>query len=81
MECVFLHKESRTLLVTDLVVYVPRRPLDVIPTNSLLDLARNDGLNVLIAGDLTKEEVAQRTRKGPVEDTAQNRSIGEICPG
>lgn len=77
MECVFFHKPSRTLLVTDLVVYIPKEPIEVIPKELLLDLARNDGLNTLIAGDLTPEEVKERTTKGPIPDTLQNRRIGQ----
>eukprot|EP00210_Caulerpa_lentillifera_P002074 g1989.t1 len=76
VECVFFHKATKTLIVTDLVVYVPGKPLEVIPTQSLLDLARNDGLNTSIAGDLSPEQIKALTTKGPVEDNSKNRNIG-----
>ena len=64
--------------MTDLVVCITERPIDVIPSECLLDLARNDGLNASIAGDLTKEQIAERTVKGPVSDTPENRRIGKV---
>ena len=79
VECVFFHKATKTLLVTDLVVYVPSQPLDIIPVENLLDLARNDGLNVQIAGDLTSEEIKERITKGAVADTPQNRRLGAMA--
>ena len=75
----FFHKATKTLLVTDLVVYVPSQPLDIIPVENLLDLARNDGLNAQIAGDLTPEEINARIIKGAVTDTPQNRRLGVMA--
>jgi len=76
VESVFFHKKTKTLLVTDLVVFVPPTPLDVIPPKNLIDLARNDGLNAIVAGDLSPQEVKAKTTKGPVPDTPKNRQIG-----
>lgn len=69
MEVAFYHKPSRTLLVTDAVIFVPRKPPECISKESLLASAKN-GLAVKI---LSKgKEVPQE----PVVDNPMNRQKG-----
>ncbi|XP_015579008.1 uncharacterized protein LOC8258242 [Ricinus communis] len=69
VEVAFYHKRSRTLLVTDAVIFVPRRPLECISKESLLASAKN-GLAVKL---LSKgKEVPQE----PVVDNQMNRQKG-----
>ncbi|GFZ19270.1 hypothetical protein Acr_27g0010090 [Actinidia rufa] len=69
VEVAFYHKRSRTLLVTDAVIYVPRQPLECIGKESLLASAEN-GLAVKL---LSKgKEVPQE----PVVDNKMNRQKG-----
>jgi hypothetical protein len=44
-EVAFFHAASRTLLVTDAVVYVSQDPPEIIPRKSLLELARDNWLS------------------------------------
>lgn len=75
LECSFFHKETRTLLVTDAVIFIPPKPLDVIPVSYLLENARDDGLNTVMAGDKDKSDI-KKFKKGPVEDTPAARLKG-----
>eukprot|EP00803_Ostreobium_quekettii_P006277 evm.model.scf_3018.1 EVM.evm.TU.scf_3018.1 scf_3018:3596-7346(+) len=75
LECAFLHKETRTLLVTDAVIFIPPKPLDVIPVSYLLENARDDGLNTIMAGDKDTDDI-KKFKKGPVEDTPAARLKG-----
>ncbi|KAF3444829.1 hypothetical protein FNV43_RR14522 [Rhamnella rubrinervis] len=69
VEVAFYHKRSRTLLVTDAVIFVPRQPPECIGKESLLASAKN-GLAVKI---LSKgKEVPQE----PVVDNKINRQKG-----
>ncbi|KAH0969052.1 hypothetical protein GBA52_029081 [Prunus armeniaca] len=69
VEVAFYHKPSRTLLVTDAVIFVPRQPPDCISKESLLASAKN-GLAVKL---LSKgKEVPQE----PVVDNKLNRQKG-----
>ncbi|CAL9014320.1 unnamed protein product [Prunus brigantina] len=69
VEVAFYHKPSRTLLVTDAVIFVPRQPPDCISKESLLASAKN-GLAVKL---LSKgKEVPQE----PVVDNKVNRQKG-----
>ncbi|GFY87002.1 hypothetical protein Acr_05g0006410 [Actinidia rufa] len=69
VEVAFYHKRSRTLLVTDAVIYVPRQPPECIGKESLLASAAN-GLAVKL---LSKgKEVPQE----PVVDNKMNRQKG-----
>lgn len=69
VEVAFYHKPSRTLLVTDAVIFVPRKPPECISKESLLASAKN-GLAVKI---LSKgKEVPQE----PVVDNPMNRQKG-----
>lgn len=69
MEVAFYHKRSRTLLVTDAVIYVPRQPPECINKESLIASAKN-GLAVKL---LSKgKEVPQE----PVVDNKLNRQKG-----
>lgn len=79
MECVFFHKATKTLIVTDIVVYIPKTPLEIVPTSMVLDQARDDGLGATIAGNLTKEEIKAKVVPGPVEDTPGNRRKGVLA--
>lgn len=69
VEVAFYHKRSRTLLVTDAVIFVPKTPPDCISKESLLASAKN-GLAVKI---LSKgKEVSDE----PVIDNKMNRQKG-----
>lgn len=71
MEVAFYHKRSRTLLVTDAVIYVPRQPPECISKESLLASAKN-GLAVKL---LSKgKEIPQE----PVVDNKLNRQKGSF---
>ncbi|GMH33802.1 hypothetical protein BSKO_01636 [Bryopsis sp. KO-2023] len=76
VECMFYHKASKTLIVTDIVVYIPSTPLEIVPTANLLDQAKDNGLNTFLTGDMTKEEVKAKTVPGEVDDTPANRKRG-----
>lgn len=70
VEVAFYHKRSRTLLVTDAVIFVPRKPPQCISKESLLASAKN-GLAVKL---LSKgKEVPQE----PVVDNPMNRQKGQ----
>lgn len=72
MEVAFYHKRTRTLLVTDAVIFVPSKPPECISKESLLASAKN-GLAVKI---LSKgKEVPQE----PVVDNQMNRQKGKTC--
>ena len=75
-EVAFYHKASRSLLVTDAVVFVPEDPPEVIAPRALLYNARDGLLQRAIAGGKSREEVAAIARQGPVEDTPENRRLG-----
>jgi hypothetical protein len=77
-ECAFYHKRSKTLLVTDAVIYVDDKAPSVIPTKALLGIARDGWLARLVNGGRSKEEVQAiaRDEKEAVEDTPQNRMLG-----
>lgn len=77
MECVFFHKATKTLIVTDIVVYIPKTPLEVVAPSMVLDQARDDGLSAQITGDLSPAEVERKIVPGPVQDTPANRLKGE----
>ena len=66
MEVAFYHKRSRTLLVTDAVIYVPRQPPECIGKESLLASAEN-GLAVKLPSK--GKDVPQE----PVVDNKMNR--------
>ncbi|KAK1305805.1 hypothetical protein QJS10_CPA10g02037 [Acorus calamus] len=69
VEVAFFHKRSRTLLVTDAVIFVPRQPPECISNKSLLASAKN-GLAVKL---LSKgKEVLDE----PVVDNKLNRQKG-----
>ncbi|KAI5019530.1 hypothetical protein ZWY2020_044418 [Hordeum vulgare] len=69
VEVAFYHKPSRTLLVTDAVIFVPRQPPDCISKESLLAAAKN-GLAVKI---LSK---GREVPDDPVEDNKLTRQTG-----
>ncbi|GIM12716.1 hypothetical protein Vretimale_15892, partial [Volvox reticuliferus] len=75
-EVAFFHKRSRTLLVTDAVVYIPDDPPEVIPVDALLETARDNFLARFISGGRTQQEVAAIAQPGPVEDTPEARRKG-----
>lgn len=75
-EVAFFHKKSRTLMVTDSVIYVPDDPPECIPTDALLDVARDGLLARSISGGRSAEEVRAIAQQGPVEDTPENRRKG-----
>jgi hypothetical protein len=55
-EVAFFHKSSRTLLVTDAVVFVPDDAPDVVAPRALLANARDGLLARNIAGGKTREQ-------------------------
>ncbi|XP_060188725.1 uncharacterized protein LOC132617683 [Lycium barbarum] len=69
VEVAFYHKRSRTLLVTDAVIFVPRTPPECISKESLLASA-NNGLAVRL---LSK---GKEVPEGPVVDNKVNRQKG-----
>lgn len=75
-EVAFYHKRSRTLMVTDAVIYIPSEPPQVIPRQGLLDAARDGWLARYVSGDLSSEEVKQIANTQPVADTPENRRRG-----
>ena len=57
MEVAFYHKRSRTLLVTDAVIFVPRQPPECISKESLLASAKNGlAVKLLSKGKEVPEE-------------------------
>ncbi|KAB2056064.1 hypothetical protein ES319_A11G078700v1 [Gossypium barbadense] len=69
VEVAFYHKQSRTLLVTDAVIYVPKNPPECINKEYLLESAKN-GLAVKI---LSK---GKKVLDEPVVDNEINRQKG-----
>lgn len=69
VEVAFYHRRSRTLLVTDAVIFVPRQPPECIGKESLLASAKN-GLAVKI---LSK---GKEVPNEPVVDNKLNRQKG-----
>lgn len=69
MEVAFYHKRTRTLLVTDAVIFVPRKPPECISRESLLASAKNGlAVKILSKGKEVPEE--------PVVDNPMNRQKG-----
>lgn len=69
MEVAFYHKRSRTLLVTDAVIFVPRQPPECISKESLLASAKNGlAVKILSKGKEVPEE--------PIVDNMRNRQKG-----
>ena len=77
-ECAFFHKDSKTLLVTDAVVYVSDNVPDAIPDRDLLESGDDDSftigaLKLLNLFDI-REKAKSRTR------TSEFRSQSRHCP-
>ncbi|KAL0015664.1 hypothetical protein SO802_002733 [Lithocarpus litseifolius] len=69
VEVAFYHKRSRTLLVTDAVIFVPRQPPECISKESLLASAKNGlAVKILSKGKEVPEE--------PIVDNMRNRQKG-----
>uniref|UniRef100_A0A0E0L4K0 Uncharacterized protein n=1 Tax=Oryza punctata TaxID=4537 RepID=A0A0E0L4K0_ORYPU len=69
VEVAFYHKPSRTLLVTDAVIFVPRQPPECISKESLLGSAKNGlAVKILSKGKEVPDE--------PVVDNKLNRQKG-----
>ncbi|KAL0450496.1 UNVERIFIED_CONTAM: hypothetical protein Slati_1606000 [Sesamum latifolium] len=69
VEVAFYHKRTRTLLVTDAVIYVPRQPPECISKDSLLSSAKNGlAVKILSKGKEVPDE--------PVVDNKMNRQKG-----
>ncbi|XP_047314755.1 uncharacterized protein LOC124918757 isoform X2 [Impatiens glandulifera] len=69
VEVAFYHKPSRTLLITDAVIFVPRKPPSCISKESLLASAKNGlAVKILSKGKEVSEE--------PVVDNEKNRQKG-----
>lgn len=69
VEVAFYHKKSRSLLVTDAVIFVPRQPPECISKESLLESAKN-GLAVKL---LSK---GKEVPDDPVVDNTLNQQKG-----
>jgi hypothetical protein len=70
VEVAFYHKPSRTLLVTDAVIFVPRQPPECISKESLLASAKNGlAVKILSKGKEVPDE--------PVVDNKLNRQKGD----
>eukprot|EP00250_Pteridium_aquilinum_P000421 c10462_g1_i1 orf=147-1571(+) len=69
VEVAFYHKPSRTLLVTDAVIYVPEKPPEVVSKEALLDAAKN-GLAVKL---LSK---GKEIPDDPIVDNERTRQRG-----
>jgi Domain of unknown function (DUF4336) len=69
VEVAFYHKKSRTLLVTDAVIFVPIQPPECISEESLLESAKNGlAVKLLSKGKEVPDE--------PVVDNKLNRQKG-----
>ncbi|CAN6477340.1 unnamed protein product [Victoria cruziana] len=69
VEVAFYHKRSRTLLVTDAVIFVPRQPPECISKESLLESAKNGlAVKLLSKGRDVPDE--------PIVDNKLNRQKG-----
>ncbi|XP_047959900.1 uncharacterized protein LOC125205130 [Salvia hispanica] len=69
VEVAFYHKRTKTLLVTDAVIFVPRQPPECISKESLLSSAKNGlAVKILSKGREVPEE--------PVVDNNMNRQKG-----
>ncbi|KIY94436.1 hypothetical protein MNEG_13525 [Monoraphidium neglectum] len=75
-EVAFFHKASKTLMVTDAVVFVPDDAPEVISNRALLYNAQDGLLQRAIAGGKTRAEVAAIAKDGYPEDTLENRRLG-----
>ncbi|KAH7440805.1 hypothetical protein KP509_03G011300 [Ceratopteris richardii] len=69
VEVAFYHKMSRTLLVTDAVIYVPKKPPEVVSKEALLEAAKN-GLAVKL---LSK---GKEVPNDPIIDNESTRQTG-----
>eukprot|EP00878_Enallax_costatus_P007051 GHUV01007390.1.p1 GENE.GHUV01007390.1~~GHUV01007390.1.p1 ORF type:complete len:359 (+),score=32.26 GHUV01007390.1:261-1337(+) len=74
-EVSFFHKASRTLLVTDAVVYVDKDPPACIPEEALRSQAQDGWLQKFLAGGRSRSEIQEVARRGRVEDNQMNRRI------
>eukprot|EP00879_Flechtneria_rotunda_P019588 GHRR01020581.1.p1 GENE.GHRR01020581.1~~GHRR01020581.1.p1 ORF type:complete len:394 (+),score=84.45 GHRR01020581.1:401-1582(+) len=74
-EVSFFHKATKTLMVTDAVVYVDKDPPACIPEKALKSQAQDGWLQKFLNGGRTPAEIKAIARKGPVEDTLDNRRI------
>lgn len=74
MEVAFFHKKSKTLLVTDAVIYVPEKPPEVVGKEALLDAAKNGlAVKILSAG--------KEVPNDPIVDDSATRQRGTILQG
>lgn len=68
----FFHKKSKTLLVTDAVIYVSERPPEVVGRESLLDAAKNGlAVRILSAGRKIPDD--------PIVDDDATRQRGSVA--
>lgn len=74
MEVAFFHKKSKTLLVTDAVIYVPDKPPEVVGKEALLDAAKNGlAVKILSAG--------KEVPNDPIVDDSSTRQRGTKLQG
>lgn len=74
VEVAFFHKKSKTLLVTDAVIYVPEKPPEVVGKEALLDAAKNGlAVKILSAG--------KEVPNDPIVDDSATRQRGTILQG
>ncbi len=71
VEVAFFHKKSKTLLVTDAVIYVPDNPPEVVGRESLLAAAKNGlAVRILSAGKEIPDD--------PIIDNEVTRQRGSV---
>jgi hypothetical protein len=75
-EVAFFHKRSRSLLLTDSIIYVPTDPPEVIRSENLLDAA-TDNLIVRLSMKLVSGvDISEYQLVDQVEDNAASRRKG-----
>ncbi|WIA12372.1 hypothetical protein OEZ85_012420 [Tetradesmus obliquus] len=72
-EVSFFHKPSRSLLVTDAVVYVDVDPPACIPDEALRSQAQDGWLQRYLAGGRSRQEISEVARSERVEDSREAR--------
>ena len=62
-ECAFFHKDSKTLLVTDAVVYVSDNVPDAIPDRDLLESGDDDSFTIRVE-TLNLFDIREKAKSG-----------------
>jgi hypothetical protein len=75
-ECAFFHKASRSLLVTDALMYASDQVPEIVPKDAALELARDGWLVRFVSGGRSAEQVNEIARPEPVDDSEAARIRG-----